>query len=136
MPRFVWAAATPETRGTLGSTATAQAQPATQSALTITGPASAGIVVGIPTGLQEAATPNTAACTWTITPALPKTVTLGKGGTNSCTVLIDGVWTAPKVTTYTLKVTSGGASKTKAIKVTAANSPAEADATGVGSDTI
>jgi len=136
MRRLVVAAATAATLGTLGLTATAQAQPATARALKITGPASAGIVVGIPTGFQEAATPNTAACTWSITPALPKTVTLGKGGTNSCTVVIDGVWTTPKVTTYSLKVTSGGASLTKSIKVTAANSPAENDATGVGSDTI
>jgi len=136
MRTLVVAAATAATLATLGLTATAQAQPATARALKITGPASAGIVVGIPTGFQEAATPNTAACTWTITPALPKTVTLGKGGTNSCTVVIDGVWTTPKTTTYSLKVTSGGASLTKSIKVTAANSPAEADATGVGSDTI
>lgn len=120
----------------LGLTATAQAQPATLRALTITGPATDGIVVGIPTGFQEVATPNTNTCAWSITPALPKTVTLGKGGTKSCTVLIDGVWTAPKTTTYTLKVTAGGVSATKAITVTAANSPAEKDATGVGSDTI
>jgi ABC-type phosphate transport system substrate-binding protein len=136
MRRLIVAAATAAALGTLGLTATAQAQPATQRALTITGPATVGIVVGIPTGFQAAATPNTSACTWSITPALPKTVTLGKGGTNSCTVLIDGVWTAPNVTTYKLKVTSGGASLTKSIKVTAANSPAESDATGVGSDTI
>jgi ABC-type phosphate transport system substrate-binding protein len=136
MRRLVVAAATAATLGSLGLTATAQAQPATLRALTITGPSSAGVVVGIPAGFQEAATPNTAACTWTITPALPKTVTLGKGGTNKCAVVIDGVFTAPKTTTFTLKVTSGGASATKAIKVTAANSPAENDATGVGSDTI
>src|SRR5258708_4336226 len=36
----------------------------------------------------------------------------------------------------TRKVTAGGSSATKAVKVTAANSPAENDATGVGSDTI
>ena len=136
MRKLVVAAATAATLGTLGLTATAQAQPAAHRAPTINGPASAGIVVGIPTGFQEAATPNTAACTWTITPALPKTVTLGKGGTNKCTVVIDGVWTTPKTTTYMLKVTAGGASTTKAIKVTAAASPAENSATGVGSDTI
>ena len=137
MRRLVVAAATAAaTLGTLGLTATAQAQPASLAALKITGPASAGIVVGIPTGFQEAATPTTAKCTWSVTPALPKTVTLGTGGTNSCTVLIDGVWTTPKTTTYTVKVTAGGSSATKAVKVTAANSPAENDATGVGSDTI
>jgi ABC-type phosphate transport system substrate-binding protein len=137
MRRLVVAAATAAaTLATLGLTATAQAQPASLAALKITGPASAGIVVGIPTGFQEAATPTTAKCTWSITPALPKTVTLGTGGTNSCTALIDGVWTTPKTTTYTVKVTAGGSSATKAVKVTAANSPAENDATGVGSDTI
>ena len=93
-------------------------------------------MVGIPTGFQEVATPTTAKCTWTVTPALPKTVTLGAGGTNSCTVLIDGVWTTPKTTAYTVKVTAGGSSATKTVKVIAANSPAENDATGVGSDTI
>jgi hypothetical protein len=71
MRRLVVAAATAATLGTLGLTATAQAQPATLRAPKITGPASAGIVVGIPTGFQEAATPNTATCTWTITPAQP-----------------------------------------------------------------
>jgi ABC-type phosphate transport system substrate-binding protein len=137
MRKLVVAAATAATLGTLGLTATAQAQPATLAALKITGPASANIVVGIPTGFQEAATPTTAKCTWTITPALPKTVTFGKGGTNSCTVLIDGVWTSPKTTTYTLKVTSpGNTAATKAVKVVAAHSPAENDAVGVGSDTI
>ena len=136
MRRLVVAAATVATLGTLGLTATAQAQPASLATLKITGPASEGIVVGIPTGFQEAATPTTAKCTWSVTPALPKTVTLGKGGTNSCTALIDGVWTTPKTTTYTVKVTAGGSSATKAVKVTAANSPAETDATGVGSDTI
>ncbi len=136
MRRLVVAAATAATLGTLGLTATAQAQPASLATLTITGPASEGIVAGIPTGFQEAATPTTAKCTWTVTPALPKTVTLGKGGTNSCTVVIAGVWTTPKTTTYTVKVTAGGSSATKAVKVTAANSPAENDATGVGSDTI
>jgi ABC-type phosphate transport system substrate-binding protein len=136
MRRLVVAAATAATLGTLGLTATAQAQPATQRALTITGPASSHIVVGIPTGFQEVATPNTAKCTWTITPALPKTATLGKGSTNGCTALVDGVWTSPKTTAYTVKVTAGGASATKTVTVTAANSPAETDATGVGSDTI
>jgi ABC-type phosphate transport system substrate-binding protein len=137
MRKLVVAAATAATLGTLGLTGTAQAQPATLAALKITGPASANIVVGIPTGFQEAATPTTAKCTWTITPALPKTVTFGKGGTNSCSVLIDGVWTSPKTTTYTLKVTSpGNTAATKAVKVVAANSPAENDAVGVGSDTI
>ena len=136
MRRLVVAAATAATLGTFGLTATAQAQPASLATLTITGPASEGIVAGIPTGFQEAATPTTAKCTWTVTPALPKTVTLGKGGTNSCTVVIAGVWTTPKTTTYTVKVTAGGSSATKAVKVTAANSPAENDATGVGSDTI
>jgi len=137
MRRLVVAAATAAaTLGTLGLTATAQAQPATLRALAITGPASAGIVVGIPTGFQEAATPTTAKCTWSITPALPKTATLGTGGTNSCTALVDGIWTTPKTTTYTVKVTAGGSSATKAVKVTAANSPAENAATGVGSDTI
>jgi ABC-type phosphate transport system substrate-binding protein len=136
MRKLVVAAATAATLATLGLTATAQAQPASLATLKITGPASAGIVVGIPTGFQEAASPTTAKCTWTVTPALPKTVTLGKGGTNSCTAAIDGVWTTPKTTTYTVKVTAGGSSATKAVKVTAANSPAESDAVGVGSDTI
>src|SRR5580700_3940650 len=108
MRKLVVAAATAATLATLGLTATAQAQPASLATLKITGPASAGIVVGIPTGFQEAASPTTAKCTWTVTPALPKTVTLGKGGTNSCTSAIDGVWTTPKTTTYTVKVTAGG----------------------------
>jgi ABC-type phosphate transport system substrate-binding protein len=136
MRRLIVAAATAAALGTLGLTATAQAQPATLRALTITGPASAGVVAGIPAGFQETATPNTSACTWSITPALPKTVTLGKGGTNGCSVVIDGVWTTPATITYKLKVTAGGASVTKSVKATIANSPAEADATGVGSDTI
>ena len=136
MRRLVVAAATAATLTTLGLTATAQAQPATQRAPAITGPASDHLVVGIPTGFQEVATPNTATCTWTITPPLPKTVTLGKGGTGKCTALIDGVWTAPQTTAYTLKVTAGGASATKTVTVTSTNSPAESDATGVGSDTI
>ena len=136
MRRLVVAAAAAATLGTLGLTATAQAQPVTARALAITGPATAGLVAGIPAGFQEAATPTTAKCTWSVTPALPKTVTLGTGGTNSCTALIDGIWTTPKTTTYTVKVTAGGSSATKAVKVTVANSPAEADATGVGSDTI
>ena len=136
MRRLIVAAATAATLATLGLTATAQAQPATLRALTITGPTSANIVVGIPTGFQESATPNTATCTWTITPALPKSVTFGKGGTNGCSVLTDGVWTSPATTTYTIKVTAGGASATKKVKVVAANSPVAKDAVGVGSDTI
>jgi hypothetical protein len=78
MRSLIVAAATAAALGTLGLTATAQAQPAALRALTITGPASAGVVAGIPTGFQEVATPNTSACTWSITPALPKTVTLGR----------------------------------------------------------
>jgi ABC-type phosphate transport system substrate-binding protein len=137
MRKLVVAAATAATLGTLGLTATAQAQPTSLATLTITGPASVRIVAGIPAGFQEAATPNTAKCTWAITPALPKTVTFGKGGTNSCTVLTDGVWTLPKTTTYTLTVTAAGSTAgTKKVTVVAANSPAENDAVGVGSDTI
>jgi ABC-type phosphate transport system substrate-binding protein len=136
MRRPIVAAAAAATLGTLGLTATAQAQPATQRALTITGPASASIVVGIPTGFQDSASPSTAACTWSITPALPKSVTFGKGGTNGCSVLTDGVFTSPATTTFTIKVTAGGASATKTVVVKAANSPAAKDAVGVGSDTI
>jgi ABC-type phosphate transport system substrate-binding protein len=136
MRRLVIAAATAASLATLGLTAATQAQPVSLRALTITGPTSANIVVGIPTGFQESASPTTAKCTWTITPALPKSVTFGKGGTNSCSVLTDGVWTTPATTTYTIKVTAGGASATKTVKVVAANSPAAKDAVGVGSDTI
>lgn len=136
MRRLIVAAATAASLGTLGLTATAQAQPASLRALTITGPSSANIVVGIPTGFQESASPNTSACTWSITPALPKSVTFGKGGTNKCSVLTDGIWTTPKTTTYTIKVTAGGASATKSVKVVANSAPAENDAVGVGSDTI
>jgi ABC-type phosphate transport system substrate-binding protein len=51
--------------------------------------------------------------------------------------VIDGVWTLPKTTTYSVKVTAPGmTAATKAVKVVAANSPAENDAVGVGSDTI
>jgi ABC-type phosphate transport system substrate-binding protein len=136
MRRLIVAAATAATLGTLGLTATAQAQPASLAGLKISGLAKAGIVVGIPTGFQESAKPNTTKCTWSITPALPTSVTFGTGGTNSCSVVIDGVWTSPATITYSLKVTAGTASVTKSIKVIAANSPAENDATGVGSDTI
>ncbi len=136
MRKLVVAAASAATLATLGLTATAQAQPTISAGLKISGPVTATVVAGIPTALQFSATPNTAKCTWTISPNVPASVTKGSGGTNKCSFLVDGVFTKPATTTYTITATAGTSSGTKKTKVTVAASPAENDAVGVGSDTI
>jgi ABC-type phosphate transport system substrate-binding protein len=130
MRRLVVAAATAATLGTLGLTATAQAQPSSPAA-TVT----KTVVAGIPSGFTVKAPSSSKACTWKVTGA-PKSVTAGKGGTNNCTDLLDGVWTTPGTNTITAKVTAGGVTTTTTVKVTVQSSPPETSAVGVGSDTI
>jgi ABC-type phosphate transport system substrate-binding protein len=130
MRRLVVAAATAATLGTLGLTATAQAQPSSPAA-TVT----KTVVAGIPSGFTVKAPSSSKACTWAVT-GTPKSVTSGKGSTNNCTDLIDGIWTVPGTNTITAKVTAGGVTTTTTIKVTVQSSPPENAAVGVGSDTI
>lgn len=132
MRKLIVAAATAATLGSLGLTATAQAQPAAHTAKA--GPAKT-VVAGIPSGFTVAAASSASACTWKVT-GQPKSVTAGPGGTNNCTNLIDGIWTKPGTNTITAKVTRGGSTTTITVTVTVKNSPGENDAVGVGSDTI
>jgi ABC-type phosphate transport system substrate-binding protein len=135
MRRLVVAAATAATLGTLGLTATAQAQPSGHISRIPAATVTKTAVAGIPSGFTVKAGSSSSACTWTVT-GQPKSVTAGKGGTNNCTMLIDGVWTVPGTNTITAKVTAGGTTTTTTIKVTVQSSPPENSATGVGSDTI
>jgi ABC-type phosphate transport system substrate-binding protein len=130
MRKLIVAAATAATLGTLGLTATAQAQPASPFATV-----KKTVVAGIPSGFTVKASSSSTACTWKVT-GQPKTVTAGAGGTNKCTNLIDGVWTVPGTNTITAKVTQGGTTTTITITVTVQSTPPENSATGVGSDTI
>jgi len=133
MRKVIVAAATAATLGTLGLTATAQAQSASPSVGTAT-TVNKTVVAGIPAAFTLVKS-STKACTWKVT-GLPGPVTSGVGLKNNCTDLIDGVFPTPGTKTVTAKVTTGGATTTFTVKVTVKSAPGENDATAVGSDTI
>jgi hypothetical protein len=130
--KLIVAAATAAALGTLGLTATAaQAQPARVSATAV----KERVVAGIPAAFKLVDSGATTTCTWKVT-GLPTSVTSGKGLTNNCTDLIDGVWPAAGKKTVTATATSGGVATVFNITVTVLAKPCENDAVGVGSDTI
>jgi hypothetical protein len=132
MRKVIVAAATAAALGTLGLAATAQAQATPRVTATT---AKERVVAGIPAAFTVADSGAKAKCTWKVT-GLEKSVTQGKGGTNNCTDLIDGVWTSPGTKTVKATATSSGKATTITITVTVLSEPCENDATGVGSDTI
>ena len=136
MRKLIIAAASAAAVGALSlmATATAQALPTSPTSARATA-VSKTVVAGIPAAFTIAAPSSAAACTWASTGA-PGSVTAGAGGTNNCTLLIDGVWPKAAQNTITAKVTAGGTSTVFTITVTVLGSPCENDATGVGSDTI
>src|SRR5215469_8985804 len=130
--KLIVAAATAAALGTLGLTATAaQAQPARVSATAV----KERVVAGIPAAFKLVDSGATTTCTWKVT-GLPTSVTSGKGLTNYCTDLIDGVWPTAGKKTVTATATSGGVADVFNITVTVLAKPCENDAVGVGSDTI
>jgi ABC-type phosphate transport system substrate-binding protein len=133
MRKLIVAAATAATLGTLGLTATAQAQPVSPGRVDTTVAKTA--VAGIPTAF-ELVDHATSKCTWTVT-GLPGPVTAGAGLKNNCTDLIDGVFpTGGKTVKITAKAKAGTTTTTFTVNVTVKASPGENDAVGVGSDTI
>ena len=130
--KLIVAAATAAALGTLGLTATAaQAQPARVTATAV----KERVVAGIPAAFKLTDSGATTTCTWKVT-GLPTSVTSGKGLTNNCTDLIDGVWPTAGKKTVTATATSGGVASVFNITVTVLAKPCENDAVGVGSDTI
>jgi len=135
MRKLLIAAATAATLGTLGLTATAQAQStgphiaATTSAKTV--------VAGIPASIVFTHTFGTNTCTVNVT-GLPGSVTAGTAASvnHGCTVELEGVWTTAGKDTVTVKFTAGGSTSTITLTVTVLAKPCEPDAVGVGSDTI
>lgn len=132
--KLIVAAATVAALGTLGLTATAQAQSAKPSPVTAIGVKKLA-VVGIPNAFTLTDSGATSTCTWTVT-GLPTSVTSGKGLANNCTNLIDGVWPTSGKKTVTATATSGGVATTFSVTVTVLAKPCENDAVAVGSDTI
>ena len=134
MRKVIVAAASAAILGTLGLTATAQAQPAGHMAGRADPAVSETVVAGIPAAF-EVTDHASSACTWTVT-GLPGPVTAGAGLANNCTDLIDGVFPTAGTKHITAKATAGGTTTTFTITVTVKASPGENDAVGVGSDTI
>ena len=137
MRKLIVAAATAATLGTLGLTATAQAQPAGPNVTSTT--LHRTVVAGIPSffDVVKNGGSSTNTCTWTAT-GLPGPVTAANASTVNfgCTERVDGVWPTAGTVTTTLKVTLKGVVTTFIAKVTVLASPGENDAVGVGSDTI
>jgi ABC-type phosphate transport system substrate-binding protein len=138
MRKVIVAAASAAILGTLGLTATAQAQPASHNTGRADPTVAKTAVAGIPTAF-EVVDHATSKCTWTVT-GLPGPVTAGAGLKNNCTELIDGVFpTATKAGSPVKIIAKGKAGTTTTtftINVTVKASPGENDAVGVGSDTI
>jgi ABC-type phosphate transport system substrate-binding protein len=132
--KLIVAAATAAALGTLGLTATAQAQPAKPARISAIA-VKERVTVGIPAAFTLKDSTATSTCTWKVT-GLPTSVTSGKGLTNNCTDLIDGVWPVSGNKTVTATAVSGGVTTTFTVTVTVLAKPCENDATGVGSDTI
>jgi ABC-type phosphate transport system substrate-binding protein len=137
MRKLIVAAATAATLGTLGLTATAQAQTASPNVTTTT--LKKTVVAGIPSffDVKKLGGSSTNKCTWTAT-GLPGPVTAANASTVNfgCTERVDGVWPTAGTVTTTLKATLKGVVTTFIAKVTVKAKPGETDATGVGSDTI
>lgn len=131
MRKLIVAAATAATLGTLGLTATAQAQPAVHR---IDATIKRTVVAGIPSFFDIKRTSSTA-CTWTAT-GLPGPVTAAPGLTHNCTERVDGVWPTAGTNTATITVKSSSTGTlTFTVTTTVKASPGENDAVGVGSDT-
>ena len=133
MRKLIVAAATAAALGTLGLTATAQAQPANVGRADPT--VKETVVAGIPAVFDITKT-STKKCTWK-TKGLPGSVTAGNASSvkKGCVERIDGVWPTPGSKTATATVTTNGASTAYTLKVTVKSSPGENDIVGVGSDT-
>jgi len=132
MRKLIVAAATAATLGTLGLTATAQAQPVVHH---VDATINRTVVAGIPAFFDIKRTSSTA-CTWTAT-GLPGPVTAAPGLTNKCTERVDGVWPTAGTNTATITVKSSSTGTlTFTVTTTVKASPGENDAVGVGSDTI
>jgi ABC-type phosphate transport system substrate-binding protein len=129
MRKLIVAAATAAGLGTLGLTATAQAQPAS-----VTTTIKKTVVAGIP-AFFDVVKNSTTKCTWTAS-GLPGPVTAAAGKTNNCTERVDGVWPTTGTVNSTLTVKNGSGTSTFSVSVTVKASPGENDAVGVGSDTI
>jgi ABC-type phosphate transport system substrate-binding protein len=132
MRKLIIAAATAATLGTLGLTATAQAQPVVHR---VDATIKQTVVAGIPAFFDIKRTSSTK-CTWTAT-GLPGPVTAASGKTNNCTERVDGVWPTAGTNTATITVKSSSTGTLIfTVTTTVKASPGENDAVGVGSDTI
>ncbi len=132
MRKLIVAAATAAILGTLGLTATAQAQPAVHH---VDATIKRTVVAGIPSFFDLKRTSSTA-CTWTAT-GLPGPVTAAPGLTHNCTERVDGVWPTAGTNTATITVKSSSTGTLVfTVTTTVKASPGENDAVGVGSDTI
>jgi hypothetical protein len=130
MRKLIVAAVTAASLGTLGLTATAQAQSAA-------GAVARTVVAGIPSAFFFTHTFGTSACTVNVT-GLPGPVTAGTSPTvaHGCDVEINGVWPTAGLHKVTIKFTAPGKSAVITLNVTVLASPCENDAVGVGSDTL
>jgi ABC-type phosphate transport system substrate-binding protein len=136
MRKIIIAAVTAAALGTLGLTATAQAQSAVPHVAANT--AKKTVVSGIPASILLTNPAGTGTkCTVKVT-GLPGPVTAGTSSSvaKGCTVEIEGVWPTPGTKTVTIKFTAGGTTTTLTLTVTVLSKPCEPDAVGVGSDTI
>jgi ABC-type phosphate transport system substrate-binding protein len=134
MRKIIIAAVTAAALGTIGLTATAQAQPAVHVAAT----AKKTVIAGLPASILLTNPGGTSTkCTVKVT-GLPGPVTAGTASSvkKGCEVEIEGVWPTPGNKTVTVKFTAGGTTTTVLMAVTVLSKPCENDAVGVGSDTI
>jgi ABC-type phosphate transport system substrate-binding protein len=136
MRKIIIAAVTAAALGTLGLTATAQAQsPAPHVAANT---AKKTVVAGIPASILLTNPAGTGTkCTVKVT-GLPGPVTAGTSSkvAKGCKIEIEGVWPTPGTKTVTIKFTAGGTTTTLTLTVTVLSKPCEPDAVAVGSDTI
>ena len=116
MRKLIIAAATAATVGTLGLTATAQAQSATPHRVAAT--IKKTVVAGIPASISVKQT-SSVKCTVKVT-GLPGPVTAGTSSSvnHGCTVEIEGVFPTPGTKTITIKFTAGGTTTTDTLTVT------------------
>jgi ABC-type phosphate transport system substrate-binding protein len=136
MRKVIVAAVTAAALGTLGLTATAQAQSAARPAATVK--VSARVVLGIPASVLLKTSSSTTKCKWKTPGGVPDAVTVGKNAAvdNNCELEIEGVWQKAGSDTITDSATQGSTTTKYKVKVTILSAPCENDATGVGSDTI
>jgi ABC-type phosphate transport system substrate-binding protein len=135
MRKLLIAAVAAASLGTLGLTATAQAQIA-RPFITSTSSAKT-VVAGIPATIQFTHTFGTNSCTVSVS-GLPGPVTAGTAASvnRGCTVQLEGVWPSAGKDVVTIKFTAGGSTSTITLTVTVLAMPCENDAVGVGSDTL